>query len=58
MGGTALIGISKPVIKAHGSSDARAICSACEQAMLYAHGGFIAQVEQNMEYMTVPAEKA
>jgi len=58
IGGAPLLGISKPVIKAHGSSDARAICSACEQAMLYAHGGFIAQVEQNMEYMTVPAEKA
>ncbi|MEA4965005.1 MAG: phosphate acyltransferase PlsX [Oscillospiraceae bacterium] len=32
-GGTALIGLQKPVIKAHGSSDARAIRSAVRQAM-------------------------
>jgi glycerol-3-phosphate acyltransferase PlsX len=31
VGGTALLGISKPVIKAHGSSDAKAICSAVGQ---------------------------
>ncbi len=58
IGGAPLLGISKPVIKAHGSSDARAICSACEQAILFAHSGFIGQVEQNLEYMTVPGEKA
>ena len=58
IGGAPLLGISKPVIKAHGSSDARAFCSACEQAILFAHSGFIGQVEQNMEYMTVPVEKA
>lgn len=58
IGGAPLLGISKPVIKAHGSSDARAICSACEQAILFAHSGFITQVEQNLEYMTVPGEKA
>lgn len=32
-GGTALIGLTKPVIKAHGSSDARAIRSAVRQAV-------------------------
>lgn len=32
-GGTALIGLQKPVIKAHGSSDARAFRSAVRQAM-------------------------
>ena len=32
-GGTALLGLNKPVIKAHGSSDARAIYSAMRQAM-------------------------
>ena len=58
IGGAPLLGISRPVIKAHGSSDARAICSACEQAILFAHSGFIGQVEQNLEYMTVPGEKA
>ena len=33
IGGTMLLGITKPVIKAHGSSDARAIRSAVRQAM-------------------------
>ncbi len=56
IGGAPLLGISKPVIKAHGSSDARAFCSACEQAMLFTHSGFIAQVERNVEYMTVGKE--
>jgi len=32
IGGTALLGISKPVIKAHGSSKAEAICNAIRQA--------------------------
>ena len=58
IGGAPMLGVSKPVIKAHGSSDARAFCSAMEQAMLFAHSGFIGQVESNVEYMTVPGEKA
>ncbi len=33
VGGTMLLGITKPVVKAHGSSDARAIRSAVRQAM-------------------------
>lgn len=33
VGGTALLGIRKPVIKAHGSSDRLAFCSAIRQAM-------------------------
>ena len=58
IGGAPLLGVAKPVIKAHGSSDARAFCSAMEQAMMFAHSGFIGQVENNVEYMTVPGEKA
>ena len=58
IGGAPLLGVSKPVIKAHGSSDARAFCSACEQAMLFAHGGFIGQVEANIAYMTVGKDEA
>lgn len=34
-GGAPLLGISKPIIKAHGSSDARAIKNAIRQAMAY-----------------------
>jgi glycerol-3-phosphate acyltransferase PlsX len=32
VGGTAFLGINKPVVKAHGSSNAKAICSAIRQA--------------------------
>lgn len=38
IGGTALLGIAKPVIKAHGSSDAFAFRSAVKQAIAYAQG--------------------
>ena len=37
-GGSPLLGISKPVIKAHGSSDARAVMNACRQAAAYVDG--------------------
>ncbi len=57
VGGAPLMGISKPVIKAHGSSDAGAICSAVEQTILFSHSGFIRQVEENIPYMTAEAEK-
>lgn len=39
VGGTMLLGISKPVVKAHGSSDARAIRSAVRQAIEAVNGG-------------------
>lgn len=56
VGGAPLLGIARPVIKAHGSSDARAFCSAVEQAILFAHSGFIGQVEQNMDAMQAKQE--
>ena len=52
-GGTAFLGICKPVIKAHGSSDARAICNAILRAKEYAESGFIDDVQQNIELMKV-----
>ena len=60
VGGTALLGISKPVIKAHGSSDARAIYNAVRQARDFAASGFIQDIEANIEYMkvTTSSEKA
>ena len=51
IGGTPFLGISKPVIKAHGSSDARAICNAVLRAKEYAESGFIADVEANIDAM-------
>ncbi len=41
VGGAPLMGISAPVIKAHGSSDAKAFKSAIAQAKLYAESGMI-----------------
>ena len=40
-GGAPLLGISKPVIKAHGSSDARAVMNAVRQAVAYIDTGII-----------------
>ena len=51
VGGTPFLGISKPVIKAHGSSDARAICNAVLRAKEYAESGFIADIEANIDAM-------
>ena len=53
VGGTPFLGISKPVLKAHGSSDARAICNAVLRAKEYAESGFIADVEANVDAMKV-----
>lgn len=53
VGGTPFLGISKPVIKAHGSSDARAIRNAILRAEEYAASGFIADVQENIELMKV-----
>ena len=53
VGGTPFLGISKPVIKAHGSSDARAICNAILRAKEYAESGIIAEVENSIELMKV-----
>ena len=55
VGGTPFLGISKPVIKAHGSSSAPAIRNAVRQAMEFAQSGFIADVEEHIEYMKVAA---
>ena len=53
VGGTPFLGIQKPVIKAHGSSDARAIENAVLRAKEYAESGFIADIEANIEYMRI-----
>ena len=44
VGGTPFLGIQKPVIKAHGGSDARAIENAVLRAKEYAESGFIADI--------------
>lgn len=51
VGGTAFIGITKPVIKAHGSSNARAIRSAVKQAIAFVNAGVIDDINANIEHM-------
>lgn len=46
IGGTQFLGIKKPVIKAHGSSDALAFCNAVKQAMDAANSDISAELEQ------------
>lgn len=48
VGGAPLLGVNKPVIKAHGSSDARAIKNAIHQAMLFCEKGVIETISQNI----------
>ena len=45
-GGAPLIGITKPIIKAHGSSDAKAVKNAIKQAMTYAQSGIINEIAE------------
>lgn len=58
VGGTALIGISKPVIKAHGSSDDYAMKNAVRQAVAFANSGIIEDITENVEYMRLPVKAA
>jgi len=60
VGGTPFLGIARPVIKAHGSSNARAIYNAVRQARDFAASGFIDDVEKNIDSMKLPTspEKA
>ena len=55
VGGTALVGISKPVIKAHGSSNAYAIQNAIRQARDFASSGMIESITQNIDLMRLDA---
>ena len=56
VGGTAFIGISKPVIKAHGASNAEAIDNAIGQARQVAESGIIGQIQENVHLMQLQAE--
>lgn len=52
-GGAPLLGLQKAVIKAHGSSDAKAICNAVHQAEMYVETGVSAQIAEAMKEYTV-----
>ena len=52
IGGTQFLGIKKPVIKAHGSSDALAFRNAVKQAMDASKTDFSAELEQSLSELT------
>ena len=57
-GGAPLLGLSKPVIKAHGSSDAQAICNAVRQAASFVKTGVIAEITEYVQNeMPAPVPK-
>ncbi len=48
VGGAPLLGVSKPVIKAHGSSDAKAIKNAIRQAIAFTEKNVIETISENL----------
>ena len=51
VGGTALVGISKPVVKAHGSSNEASFFAAIRQAKQFAESGIIDDISANIDNM-------
>lgn len=56
IGGTPFLGIRKPVIKAHGSSDQLAFRNAVHQAMLTAQANLAADLEQELQVLAEQKE--
>ncbi len=57
VGGTPMLGITRPVIKAHGSSDDRAIFNAVRQAVACVKADVAGAIEENIQYMKLSSEK-
>ena len=58
IGGTQFVGIKKPVIKAHGSSDARAFYNAVRQAIDAANNNTATELEAALKQISAAKEKA
>ena len=58
IGGTQFLGIKKPVIKAHGSSDALAFRNAVKQAMDVSQADFTAELEEGLKQLAALKESA
>jgi len=56
-GGTAMLGISKPVIKAHGSSNAVTICNAIKHAAIAVESDIASRLQENMAGMRLDSPK-
>ena len=57
VGGTPFLGITKPVIKAHGSSNARAIRSAVMQAINIVEKDITGEIGRNIEFMKLRSDE-
>ncbi|MBE6838260.1 MAG: phosphate acyltransferase PlsX [Ruminococcus sp.] len=57
VGGAVLMGISKPVIKAHGSSDAKAFFNAIRQAKNCVENDVVGEISRSLEVLKATAEK-
>lgn len=57
VGGTALLGISKPVVKAHGSSNDVAFCNAVRQAVEVARSGIAEDIARDIDKMRLDRVK-
>lgn len=53
VGGAPFLGISRPVIKAHGSSNETAAMNAIRQAIEFGRSGMIEEITDNIEFMTI-----
>lgn len=58
VGGTVMLGLSKPVVKAHGSSDSLAIKNAVRQAMEAAQADVCGEIARNIDKMKLTKEQA
>ena len=56
VGGTALIGISRPVIKAHGSSNAASFFAAIRQAKAFVEADVVEDIKANINYMRIRSD--
>ena len=55
-GGAPLLGLAKPVIKAHGASNAKAVKNAVRQAAMLCETGVIGAIEKNIAHMKLPGD--
>ena len=56
-GGAPFLGLAKPVIKAHGNSDAKAMKNAIRQAVAYVQTGVVAEIARQAKDFPPPADK-
>ena len=56
VGGTMLLGITKPVVKAHGSADAEAVFGSIKQAVAAVEAGVCQAIAEHIDSMVLPRE--